>query len=129
MKEKHTDKIAGKLAKMMLSLQERFAVMMQMVVAKLSLHQLKLLLILCCIITGGYSLWLMIEGVFYPEKMKVMKVDKMKVPVQIEKDVDDIKADEELLKRIERRQQVMDSMGIKVSPSLADSIKILKLKL
>jgi hypothetical protein len=123
------DKAAGKIAKLILRLQVRYAKLMSEVVAKLSVRQLKLLLILCCIVTGGFSLWLMLQAVFIPATIEhTMKVDKMKVPVYIDREEGEfqgMKLDTGLIRKIKQQQRIMDSMGIEVSEGLTDSIQLL----
>jgi hypothetical protein len=123
------DKAAGEIAKLLLRLQVRYARLMSEVVAKLSVRQLKLLLILCCIVTGGFSLCLMLQAVFIPARIEhTMKVDKMKVPVYIDREEGEfqgMKSDTGLIRKIKQQQRIMDSMGIEVSEGLTDSIQLL----
>lgn len=121
------EKAAGKIAEVMVKLQTMFAVVMEKFIARLPLRKVKILLIVFCIASGGFSIWLMVDGIFFPSKREVMKVGRMKVPGYLNKDVElkSSKLDEELIRKIQRHQQVMDSMGVKVSEGLADSIKLI----
>jgi hypothetical protein len=126
------DKAAGKIAKLLLRLQGKFATLMGEVVIKLSVRQLKLLLILCCMLTGGFSLWLMIDALlFSATKEHTMKVDKMKVPGYVDGEEAEMKGnriDTALIQKIKVRLRLMDSMGIKVSSGLKDSVQFLNQK-
>jgi hypothetical protein len=134
------DKVAMKLAKLLLKIQVKFSKFMSKSVNKVSAKRLKIWLIVFCLLGGGFSIYL-ITGSIFQSKISEFKIEAINVP-KVSNHESNLRSeqfvDEDFYKAIESFDQFMDSLrqtklGLKiydsiskVRPGLLDSIKLLK---
>lgn len=123
-----SDKAASKISKLMLAVQTNLSNRMNGKLNKVSVKRLKTGLIIFCMISGGFSVYLAIEAIV--AKPKVIKVQPIKVLQHIrqqeEHSISDDRVDEELYQRIQRYKHHLDSTGESISPGLRDSIRVIE---
>lgn len=92
------------------------------------MKRLKMLLVVFCFISGGFSLYLVISAVLSKPNPSI-KIDKMNVPKHFDNTGDAITGsgiDEELYREIQEYRRYMDSLKQPIRPGLLDSIRILE---
>lgn len=110
-------------------------------VNKVSAKRLRLLLVVFCLLGGGFSIYL-ITGSIFRDKVSAIKIEAINVP-EIYDDGSSLRSeqvvDEEMYEAIRRFENNMDSLRetklglelrdsiLKVRPGLMDSIMLLKL--
>ena len=134
------DKVAAKVAKLLLKIQVKFSEFMSACVSKVSPKRLRLLLVVFCLLGGGFSTYL-ITGSIFQDKIGGFKIENINVP-KVYDGGNNLRSeqvvDEEIYKAIERFDEYMDSlrgsqMGLeirdsilKLRPGLLDSLELLK---
>ncbi|MFT3981207.1 MAG: hypothetical protein QM687_12100 [Ferruginibacter sp.] len=138
------EKAAKGIARFLLSIQSKFADVMNAGTKHIPLKKMKMLLVAFCLFSGGFSIYLVANAILKPdEKQPAFKVDQMNVPKYYDRNGDEyLQLDQyvgkETFQRIESFEQYMDSLrlsepGRKIHdsiliarPGLLDSIKMLK---
>jgi hypothetical protein len=111
-----SDKVAGKIAKAGIAVQNKFAKGMDKLFAGMNTKRLKLYLIIFCICCGGYSIYLFTDAIVSPDaKSKALQIDKASIPKHFEDTGDDIMAtdnsvDEETFHQIQQFKKYLDSL-------------------
>ena len=111
-----SDKVAGKIAKAGIAVQNKFAKGMDKIFAGMKTKRLKLYLIIFCISCGGYSIYLFTDAIVSADvKNKVLQIDKASIPKYFEDTGDDIMAtdnsvDEETFNQIQQFKKYLDSL-------------------
>ena len=111
-----SDKVAGKIAKAGIAVQNKFAKVMDKIVAGMNTKRLKLYLIIFCIGCGGYSIYLFTDAIISPDvNNKALQIDKASIPKHFDNTGDDIVApdnsvDEETFNQIQQFKQYLDSL-------------------
>ena len=111
-----SDKVAGKIAKAGIAVQNKFAKGMDKLFAGMNTKRLKLYLIIFCICCGGYSIYLFTDAIVSPDaKSKALQIDKASMPKHFEDTGDDIMAtdntvDEETFHQIQQFKKYLDSL-------------------
>ena len=134
------DKVAARVAKFLLNIQVIFSELMSACVSKVSPKRLRLLLVVFCLLGGGFSIYL-ITGSIFSHEFPSLKIEKINVP-KVDDGGKSLRSeqvvDEEIYKAIERFDEYMDSlrgsqMGLelrdsilKLRPGLMDSLELLK---
>jgi hypothetical protein len=122
-------KAAGLIAGAILCMQRKFSDSMSKAVSKISLKKMKLLVIIFCVVTGGYSMYLIVYSIIRPHE-SLMKVDKINVPKHALQHGDPVRSSTlvsgELYHTIRMYERYMDSLGLAIRPGLLDSIKTFK---
>lgn len=125
-----TDKAAGKIAGFFLGVQKRFSDAMNRIVAKASTKKLKFGLVIFCLLSGGFSVYLIVSSIIRPGGPGI-KVNKIDIPIREDQSVRKV-ADsanfisDAMYQNIQRYKRYMDSMGFSIRPGLLDSIKELE---
>ena len=122
-----SDKAAGKISKIILSVQTKLSNYMNEKLYKVSLKRLKTGLIIFCIVSGGFSVYLAIEAVF--AKPIAVEIQPIKVPQHIDQPGESPASDlvgEELYQQVQAYKHWLDSTGEQISPGLRDSIRIIE---
>ena len=134
------DKVAARVAKLLLKIQVKFSELMSACVSKVSPKRLRLLLVVFCLLGGGFSIYL-ITGSIFKDEIGGFKIENINVP-KVYDGGNNLRSeqvvDEEIYKAIERFDEYMDSlrgsqMGLeirdsilKLRPGLLDSLELLK---
>lgn len=137
-----SDKVAGKIAGIGIKAQRLFAERMNKLFMKTDYKRLKLILIFFCITAGGYSIYLIANSVFSPErKQKTFEVQQMDIPKHFDKTGDetvmpDATVDEQTYLQIQDFRKYMDSLKLnrtkeydsilQARPGLMDSVQVLE---
>jgi hypothetical protein len=137
-----SDKVAGKIAGVGIKAQQLFAEKMNRIFMKTDFKRLKLILILFCVSAGGYSIYLIVNGVFSPERnQKAFEVQQMDIPKHFNKTGDetvmpDARVDEQTYLQIQDFKKYMDSLKLnrtneydsilQARPGLMDSVQVLE---
>ncbi len=122
-----SDKAASKISKVILAIQTNVSNRMNEKLNKVSIKRLKTGLIIFCIVSGGFSVYLAIEAIV--AKPKAIKVQSIKVLQHIQQQEElslNDRVDEELYQQIQRYKHYLDSTGESISPGLRDSIRIIE---
>lgn len=124
---KVSDKVAGKIAGIGITMQSKFANGMNKIFEGVNAKRLKIVLGVFCICCGGYSIYLLARAIISPDKKQsTFKIDQMDVPKHFDKTGDEMIApesnvDEETFYKIQQFKSYMDSLKQKKS-YLYDSI-------
>lgn len=127
-----TDKAAGKIAGAGIKLQVKFAKAMNKQVSKVPQQKLKTILVVFCLLSGGFSIYLAAHAVFGPKTKQVpVKVEQMHIPQHYNRSGSEVNetgnyVDGTLYREIQEYKHYMDSLGQPIRPGLLDSIKILE---
>lgn len=137
-----SDKVAGKIAGVGIKAQQLFAEKMNRIFMKTDFKRLKLLLIFFCVSAGGYSLYLIANSVFSPErKQKALEIQQMDIPKHFNKTGDETimpeaTVDEQTHLQIQDFRKYMDSLKLnrtneydsilQARPGLMDSVQVLE---
>ncbi len=137
-----SDKVAGKIAGVGIKAQRLFAERMNKLFMKTDFKRLKLLLIFFCVSTGGYSIYLIVNSVFSPErKQKALEIQQMDIPKHFNKSGDETIMpeaiiDEQTYLQIQDFRKYMDSLKLnrtneydsilQARPGLMDSVQVLE---
>lgn len=137
-----SDKVAGKIAGLGIKLQKLFAEKMNRVFMKTNFKRLKLILILFCTTTGGYSIYLVVNSIISSDKIqKGFEVQQMDVPKHFNKAGDEELVPEDYVdgetwRQIKQFRNYMDSLKqnakneydsiLQARPGLMDSVQMLE---
>jgi hypothetical protein len=137
-----SDKVAGKIAGVGIKAQRLFAEKMNKLFMKTDYKRLKLLLIFFCVSAGGYSIYLVANSVFSPEKkQKAFEIQQMDIPKHFNKSGDETimpeaTIDEQTYLQIQDFRKYMDSLKLnrtneydsilQARPGLMDSVQVLE---
>lgn len=137
-----SDKVAGKIAGVGIKAQQLFAEKMNRIFMKTDFKRLKLLLIFFCVSAGGYSIYLIVNSVFSPErKQKAFEMQQMDIPKHFNKTGDETvmpeaTVDEQTYLQIQDFRKYMDSLKLnrtneydsilQARPGLMDSVQVLE---
>jgi hypothetical protein len=127
-----TDKAANKIAKAVIWLQKKFAHVMNKQFSKMPQKKLKRILIVFCLLSGGFSIYLAASAIFGSEKKQsAIRIDHLDIPAHLSKTGSEINegdnmVSEELYRSIQQYKQYMDSTSQLIRSSLMDSIKLLE---
>jgi len=137
-----SDKVAGKIAGVGIKAQQLFAEKMNRTFMKTDFKRLKLILIVFCITAGGYSIYLIANSLFSPErKQKAFEIQQMDIPKHFDKTGDetvmpDATVDEQTYLQIQDFRKYMDSLKLnrtneydsilQARPGLMDSVQVLE---
>ncbi len=127
-----TDKAAGKLAGAGIRLQTKFADRMNKCVSGLQPPQLKFILALFCLLSGGFSIYIAAHALLGNDKKQpVFMIQPLEMPRHYDRTGGEINengnyVDESLYREIQGYKRYMDSTGEAIRPGLADSIKLLE---
>lgn len=137
-----SDKVAGTIAGVGIKAQQLFAEKMNRIFMKTDFKRLKLILIVFCISAGGYSMYLIVNSVFSPQrKEKDFEVQQMDIPKHFNKTGDetvmpDATVDEQTYLQIQDFRKYMDSLKLnrineydsilQARPGLMDSVQVLE---
>jgi hypothetical protein len=137
-----SDKVAGKIAGFIVKVQTKFADVMNRNFSGISTRRMKIILFLFCLVSGGLSIYYIVNAVFtHDKKNNSFKIDQVDVPKHYDKTGDELThpqifVDEETMKNIESFKQYMDSLKTESTkqydsvmlerPGLMDSIKMLE---
>lgn len=127
-----TDKAARKIGGVGIKAQQKFSVMMNKLFEGMPVKRLKLLLVVFCVLGGGYSIYLAVDAITDDGKRSTMiKVDPVNVPKHFEQKNEGVilptqSVADDMYKEIQNYKRYMDSLGQPIRQSLLDSIKILE---
>ena len=137
-----SDKVAGKIAGVGIKAQRLFAEKMNKLFMKTDYKRLKLILISFCFSAGGYSIYLIADSVFSPErKQKSFEIQQMDIPKHFNKTGDETlmpeaTIDEQTYLQIQDFRKYMDSLKLnrtkeydsilQARPGLMDSVQVLE---
>ncbi len=137
-----SDKVAGKIAGVGIKAQQLFAEKMNRIFMKTDFKRLKLILIFFCVSAGGYSIYLIANSVFSPEReQKHFEIQQMDIPKHFNKTGDetvmpDATVDEQTYLQIQDFRKYMDSLKLnraneydsilQARPGLMDSVQALE---
>lgn len=121
-----SDKAASKISRTILAIQSKVSNRMNEKLNKVSVSRLKTGLIIFCIISGGFSLYLALNAVM--AKPRSVRVQPISIPQHIEQPAKSIndRVDEELYQQIQNYKRYLDSTGEQISSGLRDSIRIIE---
>jgi hypothetical protein len=141
-KSSGSDKVAGKIAGFIVKAQTKFADVMNRNFSGISTKRMKIFLFLFCLVSGGLSIYYIVNAVFnHDKKNNSFKIDHVDVPKHYDKTGDElihsqIFIDEETMQNIQVFKQYMDSLKTKGAkqydsimlerPGLMDSITMLE---
>ncbi len=103
------DKLARIIATAIVKMQSKWATWMQRQSERLSRKNKKRVLIFCCMVTAGYSAFVIISGVRGSHKMDI-RISAIKKPVGIH-DMPALKTDTAVLKKIHLFRRYLDSLA------------------
>lgn len=137
-----SDKVAGKIAGVGIKVQQLFAENMNRIFMKTDFKRLKLILIVFSVCAGGYSIYLIVNSVFSPErKQKALEIQQMDIPKHFNKSGDETimpeaTIDEQTYLQIQDFRKYMDSLKLnrtneydsilQARPGLMDSVQVLE---
>ena len=137
-----SDKMAYKIAGVGIKAQQLFAEKMNRIFMKTDFKRLKLILIFFCVSAGGYSIYLIANSVFSPErKQKTFEIQQMDIPKHFNKSGDETimpeaTIDEQTYLQIQDFRKYMDSLKLnrtnefesilQARPGLMDSVQVLE---
>lgn len=116
------ESIAEKLAKGILSVQEKFSARMN------RLRQLKALLIGFCVISATLSTYFLVEAIVSKPESKI-KIEPIRIPraaPQRDSKLFDERLPDDLYRDLQEYKRYMDSTRQQIRPGLADSIRLLE---
>ncbi len=101
-------------------------------ISKIPARKLKTVLVVFCLLGGGFSIYLITHAIFGTDKKQVpIEVKQMNSPKHFDKTGSEINEPEnyitdEMYREIQEYKHSMDSLGHPIRPGLMDSIKILE---
>ncbi|HMU47877.1 MAG TPA: hypothetical protein PKC72_16010 [Chitinophagaceae bacterium] len=138
------EKAAKGIANILLKTQSKFADVMYNQTKNIPSKKMKILLIVFCLLGGGFSLYLTLEAVLKPDrKQPAFKIEPVSVPKHYDQSGDeelrsDQYIDNETYQQIQAFEQYMDSLQrtltgaqtrdsiLQARPGLMDSVRMLK---
>lgn len=126
-----TDKAANKIARATIWLQTKFANAMNKQFSNMPRKKLKRILVLFCLLSGGFSIYIAASAVFGSKKIQsAIRIDQLDIPEHLSKTGSEVNegdlVTEELYRNIQDYKKYMDSTGQPIRPTLVDSIKLLE---
>lgn len=137
-----SDKVAKMIAAAGIKLQKTFSEKMNRLFMKTDYKRFKIVLIFFCISAGGYSIYLVANSIFSPEKsQKGFEIQQMDVPKHFDKTGDEnlipeAYVDEEIYQQVKQFRNYMDSLKqkrrneydsiLQARPGLMDSVQMLE---
>lgn len=127
-----TNLAAGKVAKLFIWLQTKFANVMNKQFSKMPHKKFKVIVIIFCICSGGFSVYLAAHAIFGPVKeQSQINVEQMNVPQHFNKTGSEVNKEnytvsKDLYENIQAYKKSMDSLGLPIRQTLMDSIKVLE---
>ena len=126
-----TNLAAEKIAGAGLRLQQQFAKVMNNLVAGIPKRKLKIVVVVFCVVGGGFSLYLVADALFGAQRKKSIQITPMKVPRYVDKTATEVRevegtVSDDMYRQIQRYKHYMDSMQITIRPGLLDSMKVLE---
>lgn len=127
-----TDKAADKIADAGIKLQTKITSAMNKQVSNLSNRKMKTGLILFCLASGGFSIYLAGEAIFVKEKKQTaLEVMRINTPRHFDKTGSEINEQENyipehLYMELQVYKRYMDSTGQTIRKGLSDSIQMLE---
>lgn len=127
-----TDEAADKIADLCIKFQTRFTNTLNKQLSKMSRRKIIPALISFCVISGGFSIYLVANAIFEKElKQPVLEVKRIRTPHHFDKTGSEINEQgkyvpEELFREIQTYKRYMDSSGQTMRPGLYDSIQMLE---
>ncbi len=116
------NKVAEKIAGGILKFQDAFSNRMN------RLKSLKLILICFCVLSGGLSIYFLVDAIASKPKPKI-RIDRIRTPQPIyepSEEMYDEKIPVEIYHQIQDYKRYTDSTGEVIRPGLADSMRILE---
>lgn len=138
------EKVAKRIASFLLKTQSKFAAVMNNQTKNIPSKKMKILLIVFCLLGGGFSLFLTLEAVLKPDREQpAFKIEPVSVPKHYDQsDDEELRSDQyidnETYQQIQAFEQYMDSLQrtptgvqtrdsiLQARPGLMDSIRMLK---
>lgn len=116
------DKVAQKIAGGILHFQNAFSNRMN------RLQHLKLIIICFCVVSGGLSIYFLIDAIVTKPKSKI-RIDHIRTPRPVYESSDEMydeRIPDEIYYSIQEYKRYMDSAGEAIRPGLADSMRTLE---
>ena len=125
-----TDKAAGKIARLIMFVQTRFAVVMNRIVSKMSRRNLKIAVVCFCLLSWGFSVYTAMAPIFFL-KNEVIDTGRIRIPEYANKGnnqagIETTTISEDVYKNIQRYKHYMDSTSQAIRTGLLDSIKVIE---
>lgn len=123
-----TDKVAGKIAGGIVTIQTLFSKRMNKIVSTMTITNLKVWLISLCIISGGLSIYFIISSLTSTTATSI-KIERVRMPAHMNKAGDEIMEHSmtpDIYQQLQDYKHYMDSIGEPIRPTLLDSIKMLE---
>ena len=130
------DEVAIKVAKFLLKIQDKFSKVMSSSTKNISVKNLKIWLIVFCLLGGGSSIYLIAEAIFR-DGQPALKIETINLPkyydqdsnLQTARDVapESYEALQSFRRYMDSLQQIKLDSILKIRPDLIDSLKILKI--
>lgn len=122
------DKVAGKVASLFFYLQNKFSEVMTKIVSRVNTKELKMALVIFCILSGGLSGYFLVDALVAKPKPAI-KIDPIKMPEHFDRSGDEVMENvlpEDIYREIQEYRRYMDSIGEPIRPGLQDSMRILE---
>lgn len=116
------DKVAGKIATILLGVQTRFSNRMN------RLKNLKWLLILFCVLSGSLSIFFIADAIITVPK-KQIQIDRVRIPQHLHQPDDTVirpAIPADIIRQLQDYKRYMDSIGETIRPGLLDSMRVLE---
>lgn len=126
------DKAAGKIAGVAIKLQTKFALLMNNLVSNIPPKKLRVILLVFCLFSGGFSIYLAAHAIFAnTPKEPAINVSPIHMPQHYDRTGSEINEPEngvshQMYQEIQAYKKTMDSLGEPIRPGLLDSIVILE---
>jgi len=122
------DKVAGKIAGVIIYVQQKFSKGMGKIVSGMTIQKVKLWLIIFCVFSGGLSVYFIVSSlVAQPDKP--IKIERLRMPVNLNRSGEeglDATIPGDIYQQIQDYKHYMDSLGEPIRKSLLDSMTILE---
>ena len=123
-----TDKVAGKIAGGIVTIQTLFSKRMNKVAGNMTIQRIKLFLVVFCLTSGGLSIYFIISSLA-STTANPMKIERVRMPAHLNKAGDEImehSMSPDIYQQLQDYKHYMDSLREPIRPSLLDSIKLLE---
>lgn len=128
MDTKIQEKIAGRLAKVLIFVQNGFVRSMNYLFAGMKIKLMKRWLMVFCIASGGLSVYFFVEAVVSRPAFNVV-IDPLRMPQHFDKSGDEVKENSmpaDIYLQIQEYRRYMDSAGLQIRHGMEDSMRILE---
>ncbi len=122
------DKVAGKIAGFVITVQTKCSDFMNKLLSRLSLQKTKILLVVFCFCWGSLSIYFILQAVF-DSKPTTLKVDPLQFPrhfIDAGDEETTNRVDEHIYQQIQAYRKSMDSLHQPIRPGLLDSMNVLE---